>query len=301
MRWQNLGDGEDSAGCSLMVALHRALHHLRIFLKKRLGFTACAYMGCWQCGTFRRIRRLEEHHQWRQKKVDVLAGQWEKAIFPISLFGSCHFKIWIFINKAWPKSEQSHGVWQGPPALDAGSPSPTGHHLGLSVFTASFLDLAHTTQVTTALSGHCHMPSNLTFTAVDVKKRALVKPDPFFVIPYWRGTVFGVQESNFESLEMLRNFGIGLAVLRFRMYSFHGIAPDLHWRLRKRSYRRLLHVRLVITTRWWLKYSTVFPEKMLPYFFHTRLKQILTQKYSQQPLTGHNFCWSCVWRWRFRP
>lgn len=36
----------------------------------------------------------------------------------------------------------------------------------------------------TALSGHCHMPSNLTFTAVDVKKRALVKPDPFFVIPY---------------------------------------------------------------------------------------------------------------------
>ena len=40
---------------------------------------------------------------------------------------------------------------------------------------------------------------------------------------------------------------------------------------------------------------------MLPYFLHTRLKQILTQKYSQQPLTGHIFCWNCVWRWRFRP
>ena len=131
---------------------HLWLHFTEYFIKKRLGFTACADMGCWQCGTFRRIRRLEEHHQLRQKKIDVLAGQWERRYFQSVYLDPAISKfefLLTMVGQKWRK----HGVWQGPPALDAGSPSPTGHHLGLSVFTASFLDLAHTTQVTTALSG----------------------------------------------------------------------------------------------------------------------------------------------------
>lgn len=130
---------------------------------------------------------------------------------------------------------------------------------------------------------------------------------PFFLIRIEQNG-FDVRESYLTVWKCFETF-VGLAVLRFHMHSFHGIAPDLDFvgwggyfaSLGKRYIKGCesggtasRYACSVITTRWWLKYSTVFPEKMLPYFLHTRLRQILTQKYSQQPLTGHFFCWNCV-------